>query len=57
MRSKSYHNSITALVITVVLVLLSGCKKGEKDEEVLFTSAEPVTDIEGNSYKTIKISN
>jgi len=52
MRNKFYHNLNIALVITVSMFLLSGCKKSE---EVLFTTAEPVTDIDNNTYSAIKI--
>jgi uncharacterized protein (TIGR02145 family) len=46
------------LIITLVLVVLTGCKKDEKkadDPKPVKPDPVSVTDIDGNSYKTVRI--
>jgi uncharacterized protein (TIGR02145 family) len=56
MKSKTIQKLF--LIITLVLVVLTGCKKDEKkadDPKPVKPDPATVTDIEGNSYKTVRI--
>jgi uncharacterized protein (TIGR02145 family) len=47
------------LIITLVLVVLTGCKKDEKkadDPKPVKPDPATVTDIDGNTYKTVRIN-